>query len=389
MSRRADVKVTTGPYSYQYPMVSVAADIACFTVHPEDGLQIALVRRGPDAGAFDNFWALPGGFLKGDQDQHIEDCARRELFEETHVEAAHLDLIGVYSDIDRDPRPERVISVAYLAVIPAHDLRLTPIANTDVTAARWFSYDRIAQIELAFDHRAIIKDARAKLADQISFGARDDSPPELLFAFLPEKFTIAQAQQVTGDLKGTQPDRGNFRKWIEHFVSPTGETELTRTRPAQLYTRKGNSGQASEAATPFLPPALERVRVLAARHQLADIELLLTPMTSAPPETIEFLAKLIEDYADHADFGLNVTRVPDLRVTHRRTERVLLRFVWQVRKKDFACTALVKPEALISADLEDLRLWEHGPHKSAFRLYGMPGDHGRVQLVLQQALALF
>lgn len=389
MSRRTDVKVTTGPYSYQYPMVSVAADIACFTVHPEDGLQIALVRRGPDAGAFDNFWALPGGFLKGDQDQHLKDCARRELFEETQVEAAHLELVGVYSAIDRDPRPERVISVAYLAVIPAHDLRLTPIANTDVTAARWFSYDRIAQIDLAFDHRAIIDDARAKLADQITFGVRDNSPPELLFAFLPEKFTMAQAQQVTGDLKGVKPDRGNFRKWIERFISDTGETELTRTRPAQLYTRTDKPGQTGETPISNLPPALERIRVLAARHKLTDIELLLTPMTSALSEPIEFLAKLIEDFADHDDFGLNVTRVPDLRVTHRRTGRVLLRFVWQVRKADFACTSLVKTEALVSAGLEDLRPWKHGPHESAFRLYGTPADHRRVQLVLQQALALF
>jgi len=389
MSRRDAPQTASGPYSYQYPMVSVAADIVCFTVHPDDGLQIALVRRGADSGAFEDFWALPGGFLKAQDDQSVEECARRELFEETRVEATHLELVGVYSAIDRDPWPERIISIAYLAIIPAHDLRLAPVADTDVTAARWFSYDRIAQIELAFDHREIIEQARAKLADQISFGARDHSPPELLFAFLPEKFTIAQAQQVTGDLKGIRPDRGNFRKWIEHFAIQTEETELTRTRPAHLYTRKDRSGQTGETVAPFLPPALERVRVLATRHKLADIELLLTPMSSAPAETVDFLAKLIEDYADHPDFGLNITRVPDLRVTHRRTGRVLLRFVWQVRKKDFACTSLVELEDLASAGLADLRRWNAKPHNSAFRLYGAAEDHARVELVLQKALALF
>ena len=389
MSRRDEPKTATAPYSYPYPMVSVAADIVCFTVHPDDGLQIALVRRGPGSGAYDGFWALPGGFLKAQDDRSVEDCARRELFEETRVEATHLELVGVYSAIDRDPRPERIISVAYLAVIPAHGLRLAPIVDTDVTAARWFSYDRIAQIELAFDHRAIIEQARAKLADQISFGIRDNGPPDLLFAFLPEKFTIAQAQQVTGDLKGIRPDRGNFRKWIERFLEPTGQAELTRTRPAPLYRREDNSDQTGETTAPFLPPALEQVRLLAARHELADIELILTPMTSAPDKTIEFVAKLIEDYADHPDFGLNITRVPDLRVTHKRTGRVLLRFVWQVRKKDFACTSLVEPAALAAADLDDLRPWNGKPHYSAFRLYGTAEDHNRVKLVLEAALSLF
>ena len=366
------------PYCYRFPMVSVAADVVCFTVHPEDGLQVALVRRAWESEAYAGYWALPGGFLQAEQDRTIADCARRELVEETGVQAAHLELIDVFSDIARDPRPERVLSVAFLAIIPAHDLDLAPAAQTDVTAARWFSYDRAMTLDLAFDHRQIIEAARTRIAGKIGYGAREDEEPELLFAFLPERFPIARAEQVLSDIRGIRPERANFRKWIGRYVRQTDQTEPARTRPAHLYERT-LAGMPTPST--MLAP-MSAMRDLARSHGLADMALFADGLRDAPAAAVAFLERVLAEYADHPRYTLKVTRVPDLRINDRQTGRVLVTMTWQVRNRAFACTALAATSALEGGGFHDLRAWNGKPHRSAFRLAAGPEDMPRLALAL-------
>lgn len=367
------------PYRYRFPMVSVATDVVCFTVHPEDGLQVALVRRSWESDAYAGYWALPGGFLQAEQDRTIADCARRELVEETGVQAAHLELIDVFSDIARDPRPERVLSVAFLAIIPAHDLALAPVPQTDVTSARWFSIDRAMSLDLAFDHRQIIEAARSRLAGKIGFGTREDEEPELLFAFLPERFPIARAEQVVADIKGIRPERANFRKWIGRYVRQTDETEPARTRHAHLYERL----PAGMPAASMMPAPMSVVHDLARTHGLADMALFADGLRSAPPPAVAFLEQILAKYADHPVYSVKVTRVPDLRINDRQTGRVLVTLTWQVRNQAFACTALAAPSALEGGGFDDLRDWNGKPHQSAFRLAAGPSDMRRLALALE------
>lgn len=49
-------------------------------------------------------------------DETAEECASRELSEETGLEIEEWKEIGVFSDVHRDPR-ERVVTVAYCAVV--------------------------------------------------------------------------------------------------------------------------------------------------------------------------------------------------------------------------------------------------------------------------------
>lgn len=378
MSKPASPSPDERSYCYRFPMVSVATDVVCFTVHPEDGLQVALVRRSWEADAFAGYWALPGGFLQAEQDRTIADCARRELVEETGVQAAHLELIDVFSDIARDPRPERVLSVAFLAIVPAHDLALAPVPQTDVTAARWFSCDRAMTLDLAFDHRQIIKAVRARLAGKIGFGTREDEEPEMLFAFLPERFPIARAEQVVADIRGTRPERANFRKWIGRYVRQTDQTEPARTRHAHLYERL----PAGMPAASLRPAPMSVVHDLARTHGIADIALFADGLRGAPPPAVAFLEEILATYADHPSYSIKVTRVPDLRINDRRTGRVLLTLTWQVRNLAFACTALAAPSVLAHGDFDDLRAWNGKPHQSAFRLAAGAGDMRRLALAL-------
>lgn len=376
-------------YTYPFPMMSVATDIAVFHVTEKGGLQIALVRRNEGSDAYPGAWALPGGFFKPDEDEDITSCVLRELSEEaglilpySFAERPYVELVGVYSAKGRDPRPERVISIAHLAVMAGDQVALAPIQDTDVSEASWFPFEALAGLELAFDHAEIIRDARRKLTDSMSFARKDDDSPDLLFAFLPDEFTLTQAQSVMQALKGEPVDKSNFRKYIEKFVTPTGETWSMKTRPAAVY-RCRSSDPAEEVG--LFSPALARLRRLAEDQRIRSFDLFLSGMTSAPDAAVRMLTRIVSTYGRHRDYLLKVTRVPDLRIDHERTERVLMTLKWLPQKGTFFCTALAEPVAVKALGLLDLKEWKTGPHNSAFRLECTDDALDRLDEVLRRS----
>ena len=134
-------------YTYKYPRPAVTAD--CVVMTKETTPQVLLIERGFDP--YKGCWAFPGGFMN--MDETTEQCAIRELEEETGLEVADVQQIGAYSKVDRDPRG-RTVTVAYLIVIDA------PVAVTgqdDAAKAQWFPIDALPP--LAFDHEDIMRDA--------------------------------------------------------------------------------------------------------------------------------------------------------------------------------------------------------------------------------------
>ena len=114
--------------------------------------RLLLIRRGNPP--FKGKYALPGGFV--DVGETVQDACRRELMEETGVKAGRLELIGVYSDPSRDTRGH-TCSVAFLTRVA----RATPKAGDDAAAAEWV--EGWQQVELAFDHANILRDAERLL----------------------------------------------------------------------------------------------------------------------------------------------------------------------------------------------------------------------------------
>ncbi|MCQ2198281.1 MAG: NUDIX hydrolase [Paludibacteraceae bacterium] len=134
-------------YTYRYPRPAVTAD--CIVITRDADPKVLLIQRGNEP--YRGYWAFPGGFM--DMDETTEQCAVREMMEETGLDVSELKQIGCYSKVDRDPRG-RTITVAYLVVIASP----VPVRGQDDAAkAEWFSLSAIPK--LAFDHDEIISDA--------------------------------------------------------------------------------------------------------------------------------------------------------------------------------------------------------------------------------------
>lgn len=212
------------PYTYTYPHPAVTVDVVVFTIEADD-LKVLLVQR--DGQPFEGRWALPGGFVE--LDESLRRAAWRELKEETGVNAAFLEQLGAFGHPDRDPR-ERVISVAYYALIPLDRLEIQ--AASDARDAGLFSLGALPQ--LAFDHAKILRRAHQRLKDKL-----DDLLIPL--QLVPQFFTLSELQQVVELIQEEKLDKRNFRKKIQalDLVEETGEERRTGPhRPAKLHRVK-------------------------------------------------------------------------------------------------------------------------------------------------------
>ena len=123
----------------------ITVDIVILTIK-DDALQVLLVKRNNEP--FKDKWAIPGGFVE--MDESLEDAAARELKEETDLDHIYLEQLYTFGDVHRDKRT-RVISVAYMALVPADTLQYTP--GDDAQDACIFEIERTAQGDSARDRQ--------------------------------------------------------------------------------------------------------------------------------------------------------------------------------------------------------------------------------------------
>jgi 8-oxo-dGTP diphosphatase len=205
----------------------MTVDVVALTAR-DDRLHVLLVRRGvwPFAGC----WALPGGFVKMDED--LDTAARRELCEETGIAgASYLEQLYTFGAPDRDPRT-RVVSVAYYALLPGPESRLAcaePRPGTDAAEARWWPADTLPP--LAFDHDEIVTTALSRLRAKLGYTS-------VAYALLPDEFTLSELQKVYEVILARNLDKRNFRKKMLAAgileATPRQKREGAH-RPAQLY----------------------------------------------------------------------------------------------------------------------------------------------------------
>ena len=92
-------------YTYKYPRPAVTAD--CIVITKEAEPKVLLIERGDEP--FKGCWAFPGGFMN--MDETTEQCAIRELEEETGLRVSDVHQIGAYSKVDRDPLMNLLLSL--------------------------------------------------------------------------------------------------------------------------------------------------------------------------------------------------------------------------------------------------------------------------------------
>lgn len=212
-----------------FPPFAVTVDVVLLTVRA-GRLSVLLVER--DTHPFRGALALPGGFVKPDED--LDEAAVRRLEHETGVrrDTAHVEQLGAYGRPDRDPRM-RVVSVAYLVFAP--DLP-PPVPGRGTRSVAWVPVEDVDPAELAFDHDEVLAEgverARAKL---------EYTP--LAAAFVGDELTIAELRRVYEAVWGRPLDPRNFHRKVTGtpgFLEPLGRPAPVGPeggRPAALYRR--------------------------------------------------------------------------------------------------------------------------------------------------------
>jgi 8-oxo-dGTP diphosphatase len=212
----------------RFPAFAVTVDVVILTM-AEGTLSVLLVRRGE--APFLGMSAIPGGFKR--PAETLDEAAKRELAEETGVDAASLlTQFGAYGDPGRDPRMN-VVTVAYVAVL--RDVGAI-VAGSDAADAALVPVSAVltGTIDLAFDHLRILRDAveRVRLELEVS---------GIAAAFVGATFTLSELRAVYEAVWGVQLDAANFRRSVvgeEGWVIPTGEHARPGPaggRPAELY----------------------------------------------------------------------------------------------------------------------------------------------------------
>jgi 8-oxo-dGTP diphosphatase len=200
----------------------VAVDVAVFTVR-EEALQVLLVETagGPFAGA----WALPGGLVR--DDETLDEAAARELFAHTGEHDVYLEQLYTFGSPDRDPHA-RVVSVAYVGLVPPAGRLAELVANPKYTRATWCPAQRLPA--LAYDHREVVRTAVARLRAKLRY-------TNLVYTLLPPAFTLSEMQAVYEAILGRRLDRRNFRKKLlgSGLVTDVDRQRRGAHRPAALY----------------------------------------------------------------------------------------------------------------------------------------------------------
>ena len=181
-----------------------------------------------------DFWVLPSGFVL--QDEDIDQAAKRILSERTSISDIYLEQFQVFGkanrnskdfinrlknlnleflkamDINLDDQPDynwftkRFISIGYYALVDIN--KVVPQKSLIDESIEWYNIHEIPP--MVMDHNEILEKALQTL--------RNDIDEKLnVFNLLPDKFTIADVQEIYETIFERTYVRTNFQKKILEF----------------------------------------------------------------------------------------------------------------------------------------------------------------------------
>ncbi len=232
------------------PRIGVSVDLVILTVR---GGQLATLAWRRDSEPYAGMQALPGGFIRLDED--LPAAAARVLRERAGLpgDAVHLEQLQTYGYPDRDPT-RRAVSVAYLGLAP-------DLPAPDTPQMSWQPVSTLTLTQMAFDHERILSDGVERARSKLEYTA-------LAAAFCRDEFTVAELRRVYEIVWGVLLDPRNFHRKVtgaRDFLVETGAvTSSGGGRPAQVYRR----GSAELLYPPMLRTPAQRPRRTGGDRQL-------------------------------------------------------------------------------------------------------------------------
>lgn len=185
-------------------------------------LKLMLVKH--NVGPAKGHWALPGGFIR--RDENLRDAAARLLEELTGVRDLYLEQLKTFGRVDRFPH-DRVVTIAYYALVSAENITL--VAGHKTYEAMWFNARELP--ELVYDHSEIVEHGLKFLRHKVCH-------EPIGFNLLPEKFTLLQLQELYEAILDVRLDKPNFRRKMMKMdlLAPCNEKQQgVPHRAANLY----------------------------------------------------------------------------------------------------------------------------------------------------------
>ncbi|MCR5717511.1 MAG: NUDIX hydrolase [Oscillospiraceae bacterium] len=204
-----------------YDRPSVTVDLVLLTIR-DGALQVLLTRRQEHP--FRGKLALPGVFVG--TDETLDEAAERALSRKTGLSGIYFEQLYTWGALGRDPRM-RVISVSYYALVPWEK-----ISHPNREAEFYPVQEAADASDLAFDHAQIIRYARERIRNKISY-------TDIAFSLVGEEFTLPELQKVYEIILGVPLYKANFRKKIADRIEVTDKmTTGDKHRPSRIYRKK-------------------------------------------------------------------------------------------------------------------------------------------------------
>lgn len=113
----------------------------------DDKGRVLIIKRAVEP--FKGRWCLPGG--KVDEGERVEAALEREIVEELKVRIGIRELIGIYSEPDRDPRGHFVSALFHATIVGGE-----PTRSEEVSEIKWVERGD-KDLKLGFDHGKMLQ----------------------------------------------------------------------------------------------------------------------------------------------------------------------------------------------------------------------------------------
>jgi hypothetical protein len=261
MSPTPSAQPITSP---NYRITSAVLSLVLLRANDVDELEVLMMRSSTFQPG--RSWRIPDCTLLPSVQKNLEDTVHAYLQDTlgtripcSPTRISHVRIVGAYPQQDDTSVTGVKVMIVYCGIAARRRGHETPIVpeQGDSDLMRWIRVDDIRNISVDEGYCHAIGDALKRIDEAIGYGRKSESETELIFEFLPERFSLAQAQAILEAIKRKAVDSSNFRKFFSSRVRETDQMIATRTKPAVLFERDFDSNTA--AVTPNAHPVEARV----------------------------------------------------------------------------------------------------------------------------------